>query len=76
MLCPRCELPLSVANRQGIQIDYCNQCRGVWLDHGELEKLIERADENSAGNTGQENNDMLSELSDNPLADVFDLFSS
>jgi Zn-finger nucleic acid-binding protein len=31
-----------MADRQGIEIDYCPQCRGVWLDRGELDKLIER----------------------------------
>ena len=42
MLCPVCELPLAMADRQGIEIDYCPQCRGVWLDRGELDKIIER----------------------------------
>jgi uncharacterized protein len=32
-----------MTERQGIEIDYCPQCRGVWLDRGELDKLIERA---------------------------------
>ena len=32
-----------MTNRQGIEIDYCPQCRGVWLDRGELDKLIERS---------------------------------
>jgi Zn-finger nucleic acid-binding protein len=32
-----------MADRQGVEIDYCRQCRGVWLDRGELDKLIERA---------------------------------
>jgi Zn-finger nucleic acid-binding protein len=32
-----------MSERQGIEIDYCPQCRGVWLDRGELDKLIERA---------------------------------
>jgi len=30
-------------DRQGVEIDYCQQCRGVWLDRGELDKLIERS---------------------------------
>ncbi len=34
---------LTLADRQGIEIDYCPHCRGVWLDRGELDKLIERA---------------------------------
>lgn len=41
--CPRnCGVDLLMAERQGIQIDYCPKCRGVWLDHGELEKIMER----------------------------------
>ena len=41
--CPECYIEMKQANRQGVDIDFCPQCRGVWLDHGELEKLIERA---------------------------------
>jgi len=44
MKCPNCpEIALVMADRQGVEIDYCPQCRGVWLDRGELDKLIERA---------------------------------
>jgi Zn-finger nucleic acid-binding protein len=32
-----------ISDRQGIEIDFCTQCRGVWLDRGELDKLVERA---------------------------------
>lgn len=44
MKCPACpEVTLTMADRQGIEIDYCPQCRGVWLDRGELDKLIEKS---------------------------------
>lgn len=43
MLCPTCKIPLTMSERQGIEIDYCAQCRGIWLDRGELDKLIERS---------------------------------
>ena len=43
MLCPVCGLVLVMAERHGIEIDYCPKCRGVWLDRGELDKIIERA---------------------------------
>lgn len=43
MLCPTCKIELKMADRQGIEIDYCPQCRGVWLDRGELDKIIERS---------------------------------
>lgn len=43
MLCPVCNVPLLMAERQGVEIDYCPQCRGVWLDRGELDKIIDRS---------------------------------
>jgi Zn-finger nucleic acid-binding protein len=43
MQCPACATVLDMTERQGVEIDYCPQCRGVWLDRGELDKLIERS---------------------------------
>ena len=44
MDCPACKTErLSMMERQGIEIDYCPKCRGVWLDRGELEKIVERS---------------------------------
>lgn len=44
MFCPICKsVELVMTDRQGIEIDYCPTCRGVWLDRGELDKLIERS---------------------------------
>jgi hypothetical protein len=43
MKCPVCNVDLLVNERQGVEIDYCPKCRGVWLDRGELDKLIERS---------------------------------
>lgn len=43
MPCPVCRTPLAMSDRQGVEIDYCPQCRGVWLDRGELDKIIERS---------------------------------
>lgn len=43
MPCPVCTVPLVMSERQGVEIDYCPQCRGVWLDRGELDKIIERS---------------------------------
>ena len=42
MKCPIDQTDLVIADRQGIEIDYCPKCRGVWLDRGELDKVIER----------------------------------
>ena len=35
-------MPMTMTERQGVEIDYCPQCRGVWLDRGELDKILER----------------------------------
>ena len=43
MNCPIDNTELRITDRQGIEVDYCPKCRGVWLDRGELDKLIERA---------------------------------
>ncbi|HEY0727861.1 MAG TPA: zf-TFIIB domain-containing protein [Pyrinomonadaceae bacterium] len=51
MNCPVCSnVNLVMSERQGIEIDYCPQCRGVWLDRGELDKII---DKSLAGSSGQ-----------------------
>ena len=43
MKCPTCATELLMTDRQGVEIDYCPTCRGVWLDRGELDKIIERS---------------------------------
>lgn len=48
MKCPVDSVDLVMSERSGVEIDYCPQCRGVWLDRGELDKIIDRAAE-SAG---------------------------
>ncbi len=40
MKCPICDIEMRIVERESVEIDYCPQCRGVWLDRGELEKLI------------------------------------
>lgn len=42
MLCPVCQTGLSMSDRSGVEIDFCPSCRGIWLDRGELDKIIER----------------------------------
>ncbi|MBN3821461.1 hypothetical protein G3N57_35310, partial [Paraburkholderia sp. Se-20369] len=50
MKCPVCKTPdLLIAERQSIEIDYCPECRGVWLDRGELDKLIARGADDASG---------------------------
>ena len=44
MKCPTCpDTTLVMTDRQGVEIDYCPTCRGIWLDRGELDKLLDRA---------------------------------
>ena len=52
MKCPNCEETLLMTDKKGIEIDYCPKCRGIWLDRGELDKIIERsAEQNSPTDT-------------------------
>jgi Zn-finger nucleic acid-binding protein len=44
MKCPHCaDTTLVMTERQGVEIDYCPACRGIWLDRGELDKLLDKA---------------------------------
>jgi Zn-finger nucleic acid-binding protein len=53
MKCPHCpDTMLVMSERSGVEIDYCPQCRGVWLDRGELDKLIDRAAERESATGG------------------------
>jgi uncharacterized protein len=50
MQCPVCtDTALAISSREGVEIDYCPQCRGVWLDRGELDKIIDRVAAAPAG---------------------------
>ncbi len=52
MNCPVCQdVTLVMTDRQGIEVDYCPKCRGVWLDRGELDKIIERVGPTQRGST-------------------------
>lgn len=48
MKCPLDSTELVMTERQGVEIDYCPTCRGVWLDRGELDKIIERGSATNA----------------------------
>lgn len=49
MKCPVDSIDLIMSERSGVEIDYCPQCRGVWLDRGELDKIIDRANDAMGG---------------------------
>jgi Zn-finger nucleic acid-binding protein len=53
MVCPVCSVDLTMSERQGVEIDYCPKCRGVWLDRGELDKIIERSHAGDAAPAAQ-----------------------
>lgn len=68
MKCPIDTTQLEMMERSGVEIDYCPQCRGIWLDRGELDKIVDRASGSgsSQDQDGDENNggaaDFLGEL--------------
>jgi len=67
MLCPKCSGELKIGERQGIEIDYCSACRGIWLDAGELDKIVERSGAFDRGNGQQGERESWWET-------IFDLF--
>ena len=54
MKCPACSVDLVMTDRQGVEIDYCPKCRGVWLDRGELDKIIERSTSETSQRSSRE----------------------
>lgn len=83
MKCPTCgDVALVMSDRQGVEIDYCPRCRGVWLDRGELDKIIERSGVAAAPKRDEDDrDDRLYESRDYPpkkkkresfLSDLFD----
>ena len=63
LLCPACRVNLVMSERSGVEIDYCPQCRGVWLDRGELDKILERSAAELGGRTGSQPSDQRAEQS-------------
>ena len=57
MKCPNCEQLLQISERQNIEIDYCPSCRGVWLDRGELDKIIEFSNQQISQSSNQQSRD-------------------
>lgn len=61
MRCPLCEVPMREVERRGVTIDVCPECRGIWLDRGELEKLLagaERWEEEDFRHRGEPGHDV------------------
>jgi uncharacterized protein len=59
MKCPTCpEIDLLISERQGIEIDYCPKCRGVWLDRGELDKFIQQSERQAPSSPRDESREL------------------
>lgn len=54
MKCPNCNVNLIMTERNNVEIDYCPECRGIWLDRGELDKIIERSSQYDRDATSNE----------------------
>lgn len=61
MKCPIDGTALVITDRSGVEIDYCPQCRGVWLDRGELDKIIDRSADHAPPPTSRQAHDERSE---------------
>lgn len=57
MLCPVDGRELQMTHREGIELDYCPECRGIWFDRGELDKVIERSNEQLRSSRGDDRDD-------------------
>lgn len=74
MDCPVDGTQLMMSERQGIEIDYCPECRGVWLDRGELDKVIERSErESGPAQFSAREHQSRPKKKKNPLAELFEL---
>lgn len=76
MKCPVCkDVTLLMSEKKGIEIDYCPECRGIWLDRGELEKLI--ATEEKTENRKEEKNIEIKQTprkKESFISEIFELF--
>ncbi len=57
MKCPVDNNTLQMTEREGVEIDYCPECRGIWLDRGELDRIVERAASRDAASQRPDRND-------------------
>ncbi|HTE60944.1 MAG TPA: zf-TFIIB domain-containing protein [Solirubrobacteraceae bacterium] len=64
MQCPSCSGPLVEFDRSGVRVDACRQCRGVWLDRGELDRIVERERSVVAG-VDEDEQDFVREMTGN-----------
>lgn len=70
MKCPNCNETLLMTERNNIEIDYCPGCRGIWLDKGELDKMLEYAEQkHTSGQQQQQQNNQFNQQQSYPKYD-------
>jgi uncharacterized protein len=73
MDCPVDGTQLMMSERQGIEVDYCPKCRGVWLDRGELDKIIDRAGDEVLPQQPSKGRQSQPKKKKNLLSEIFEL---
>ena len=78
MKCPVCkDVTLLMSEKKGVEIDYCPECRGIWLDRGELEKIIEKSEtyqETQAREVSSHREKAPKKRRESFLGEIFDVF--
>ena len=72
MECPVDKSTLQMTERAGVEIDYCPKCRGVWLDRGELDKIIEKSESHSSAEQPTRESDNRHDANDHSIRDYND----
>lgn len=65
MKCTTCQTTLPIADKKGVEIDYCPDCRGIWLDRGEPEKILDRSADHYSNRSNYESDVKKYHYSDN-----------
>lgn len=75
MKCPVCkDVTLLMSEKNGIEIDYCPECRGIWLDRGELDKIIERSTHQNHDSHHHDTKSNKPKKKSSILGDIFEMF--
>ena len=78
MKCPVCkDVTLLMTEKKGVEIDYCPECRGIWLDRGELEKIIEKEEINHSENQSKSSEKIpkkATKKKESIFSEIFEIF--
>ena len=75
MKCPVCkDVTLLMSEKKGVEIDYCPECRGIWLDRGELEKLLNQEEKNKKKEDTNNKKENKKEKKESFLMEIFEMF--